>query len=157
MGSEKHHPYLQLIISSLQAYDHNWLMPYMTIMNSAGPHMASFVWETYKSRAPHPEPIRILSVAAYEGQEWSFFNKASGSSWCRWDTAIFRWLGLRLNYVVLLCFAGVCVILTLLWLKLWKVVMKRRAVATWKKTDGSHKRCEDGKESMHKASADSAV
>jgi mannosyltransferase OCH1-like enzyme len=47
MGSVPQHPFFLRVIELLQAYDHSWLVPYITIMYSTGPSFLSVVWKEY--------------------------------------------------------------------------------------------------------------
>lgn len=90
MGTTPHHPYFRMLIDSLESYNYNWLMPYMTIMNSAGPHFVSMVWSSYLSTTKNTE-MRILAQEEYAGNTWSFFTKEQGGTWHHWDTKLFKW------------------------------------------------------------------
>ena len=107
MGTVPHHPYFRMLINSLDSYNYNWLMPYMTIMNSAGPHFVSMVWSTYLSKTDKAD-VRILAQEEYAGNEWSFFTKEAGGTWHHWDTALFKWVGHHIIIFVTACFVSLC-------------------------------------------------
>ena len=146
MGTRKGHPYFQLLISRLQAYDYDWLLPYMTIMNSAGPHFVSMVWEEYLETKPAPkDAIRILMQEEYLGTNWSFFTKVQGGTWNRWDTAAFKWVG---DHIVLVSFTSLlclCAATSCIWLLGWRLAasvrkrpmqgLLRPALPLWRKSD----------------------
>ena len=116
MGTKKGHPYFQLLTDRLQTYDYNWVLPYMTIMNSAGPHYVSMVWEEYLSTSPpQEEEVRILMQAEYAGNDWSFFTKTQGGTWNHWDTAAFKWVGEHLVFFILVCFFSLCAAMSCIW------------------------------------------
>lgn len=85
MAAVPRHPYFRMLIESLDSYNYNWLLPYLTIMNSAGPHFVSMVWSTYLSETERPD-VRILAQEEYAGNDWSFFTKEAGGTWHHWDT-----------------------------------------------------------------------
>lgn len=115
MGTKKHHRYFQLLIGKLENYDRNWVLPYMTIMNSAGPHFVSMVWSEYLSLPGDKDAVRILEQEEYEGNEWSFFTKAEGGTWHHWDTVTFRWIGQHVPFVAVVCFIGLCGLVAGIW------------------------------------------
>lgn len=116
MGARKHHPYFELLTDRLQAFDYNWLLPYMTIMNSAGPHFVSMVWQEYLQTGPRQgDEVRILMQEEYLGNEWSFFTKVAGGTWNHWDTAAFKWVGEHLVGVVLACLFALCAAASCVW------------------------------------------
>lgn len=124
MASMRDHPYFQLLVGSLKAYDRNWGLPYLTIMNSAGPHFVSMVWDEYlKTAAPH-ETVRILSQEEYEGYPWSFFTKEEGGTWHHWspDEVAFKWMGHHVILVATVAFVGIGIAAVILWwVGLWLV------------------------------------
>lgn len=129
MGTRKQGPYFQLLVNRLQAYDYNWVLPYMTIMNSAGPHFVSLVWEEYLKMRPRREEVRILMQEEYAGNYWSFFTKEQGGTWNHWDTRAFKWAGDHIVFVSITCFLGICLLTACAWWIGWKV-------AVWLRTKG---------------------
>ncbi len=127
MGTRRHHPYFNLLISRLQAYNHNWLLPYMTIMNSAGPHFVSMVWEEYLRMTPESDGVRILMQEDYAGDEWSFFTKKQGGSWNHWDTAVFQWVGRHVLLFSIMCFLSICAVSSCIWWVVWKLARRSQA------------------------------
>ena len=125
MGTRRNHPYFSLLTRRLQAYNYNWLFPYMTIMNSAGPHFVSMVWEEYlRTRRGSDDEVRVLMQEEYAGSEWSFFTKTQGGSWNHWDTAAFKWAGRHVYLFSIMCFLSICAVTSCIWWMVWKV-------ATW--------------------------
>ena len=124
MGTGKGHPYFQLLVDRIQAYDHNYVFPYLTVMNSAGPHFVSMVWEEYIRRNATGNEVRILMQEEYKDNEWSFFTKVQGGSWYRWDHNWFGWAGRyipQVSVVVVLC---ICALTYCLWRVGWKVMAR---------------------------------
>jgi len=121
MGTMRNHPYFQLLVDRLQAYNYNWGLPYMTIMNSAGPHFVSMVWEEYIHTTPAQAEVRVLRQEEYSGHEWSFFTKEQGGSWNRWDTRLFKWVAHHVIIFSVVCFVGLCFAGSCIWLIGWKV------------------------------------
>lgn len=102
MGSSPGHPFFLRLIDSLQAYDIDWVLPYLTIMNSAGPHFISEEWYDYIHATKEPvaesDRVRLLMVAERQDNDWSIFWSVSGRSWHNWDNTIFVFVH---NHVVL--------------------------------------------------------
>lgn len=107
MGTIPHHPYFRMLIDSLDSYNYNWLLPYLSIMNAAGPYFVSMVWSTYLSEIKQAD-MQILAQEEYAGYEWSFFTKEAGGSWHHWDTTLFKWIGHNISLFVTLCFISLC-------------------------------------------------
>lgn len=94
MGSVKGHPFFTRVIESLQKYNRNWAMPYITVMYSTGPLFLSVVWKEYMGTdRPAQDHVRILMPSEYKGHEWSFFNISKGSSWHGKDAQTIFWMG----------------------------------------------------------------
>lgn len=127
MGTEKNGAYFQLLINRLQSYNYNWLLPYMTVMNSAGPHFVSLVWVEYLKMIPRQEEVRILMQEEYAGNYWSFFTKEQGGTWNHWDTRAFKWAGNHIVFVSTMCFLGICLLTAFVWWIGWKLAMWVRA------------------------------
>jgi inositol phosphorylceramide mannosyltransferase catalytic subunit len=124
MGAMKNHPYFQLLVNSLKVYDYNWVLPYMTIMNSAGPHFVSMVWEDYIKMTPRQADVRILMQEEYAGNEWSFFTKEKGGTWNYWDTRMFKWAGDHIILVSVTCFLCICGLAAFIWWSVWVVAVR---------------------------------
>ena len=121
MGTSKNGPYFKLLIHRLKAYNYNWVLPYMTIMNSAGPHFVSLVWIEYLGMSPRQEEVRILMQDDYAGNDWSFFTKEQGGTWNHWDTRAFKWVGDHIALFSALCFLAICLSTACVWWIGWKV------------------------------------
>jgi mannosyltransferase OCH1-like enzyme len=94
MGAVPQHPFFLTVIDSLQKYNRNWFMPYITVMYSTGPLFLSVVWKEYmwETRAV-TDRVRILMPDGYKGYSWSFFNITKGSSWHGKDAQTIFWMG----------------------------------------------------------------
>jgi len=117
LGGVKDHPFFLEAIESLQAYDQNWILPYLTIMNSAGPHFLSLVWTVYLhsfESIDECDRVRLLMSDERQGKEWSMFYSVRGSSWHHWDNLIFIFVHNHVMVVVFglvaLLIAGACCI-----------------------------------------------
>ena len=124
MGSIPHHPFFEQALSSLPAYDINWVFPHLTIYNSAGPHFATFVrTQYYRSRRAHPEtagpPVRLLMPPEQGEHPWSFFTQAQGHSWERADTKFLQWMAKRPILLVILAVGALGVTSVSIWLACW--------------------------------------
>jgi mannosyltransferase OCH1-like enzyme len=47
MGSVPQHPFFLRVIESLQLYNRNWRVPYITVMYGTGPLFLSVIWKEY--------------------------------------------------------------------------------------------------------------
>ncbi|MCJ1227071.1 hypothetical protein MMC12_003726 [Toensbergia leucococca] len=47
MGATPQHPFFLRVIDSLQSYNKNWQLPYVTVMYSTGPLFLSVIWKEY--------------------------------------------------------------------------------------------------------------
>ena len=129
MAAVPHHLYFRLLIDALDRYNHNWLLPYMTIMNSAGPHFVSMVWSEYLHLTPRPQradEVRIIAQEEYVGHAWSFFTKADGGTWHHFDTAVFRWIGHHIFLFVAASMLCLCVAVSTVWWAVWNVCFRRK-------------------------------
>ena len=124
MGTRRNSPFFQLLITRLEAYNYNWILPYMTVMNSAGPHFVSLVWIEYLSMLPGPDEVRILMQEEYAENSWSFFTKERGGTWNHWDTRAFRWVGSHILFFSVMCFLGIGLVLASVWWIGWKVTVR---------------------------------
>ncbi|KAL9055945.1 MAG: hypothetical protein Q9162_003241 [Coniocarpon cinnabarinum] len=100
MGAVPGHPFFHRVLESLEAYNRNWIAPYVTIMSSTGPLFLSLIWRHHNSAyedMPEDARVRILFPNAYMGHKWSFFSHHVGNSWHRWDTDAIIWVRLGLK------------------------------------------------------------
>lgn len=106
MGSVPRHPFFQRVMESLEKYDKNWLIPYLTIMYSTGPLFVSVVWKQYKRwGVPDSGQVRVLQPADYKGNINSFFSISEGSSWHLDDAKFIKSLARHLTLAVMGGFA----------------------------------------------------
>lgn len=104
MGAVPSHPFFKQVIASLENYQRNWLVPYITIMFSTGPLFLSVMWKQYKRwGVPEAGKVRILMPENYKSQPYSFFSIAPGSSWHMDDAKFVKGLG---NHLVLAVIGG---------------------------------------------------
>ena len=104
MGATPHHPFFLRVMDSLEVYNRNWIMPYITVMYSTGPLFLSVIWKEYiRAARPPEEHVRILMPDEYKGYAWSFFNISKGSSWHGKDAQTIFWMG---KHWLLLTIAG---------------------------------------------------
>jgi mannosyltransferase OCH1-like enzyme len=135
MGTVPSHPYFRMLIDSLDSYNYNWLMPYLSIMNAAGPHFVSMVWSTYLSQTEQPD-VRILAQEEYAGNEWSFFTKEAGGTWHHWDTALFKWVGHNIILFVTLCFISLCAASAGIWWLAYTLINRWHARRSYAHVEG---------------------
>ncbi|KAI5952601.1 CSH1 [Candida jiufengensis] len=112
MGGVPNHPFFLKAIESLENYQRNWLVPYITIMISTGPLFLSVIWKQYKRwGVPEAGKVRILMPENYKGYKNSFFAIAPGSSWHMSDATFIKSLA---NHLVLAVIGGFCIAMTIL-------------------------------------------
>lgn len=93
MGAVPQHPFFLRVIESLQAYNRNWRVPYITVMYSTGPLFLSVVWKEYtRWGASEAGRVRILMPEEYNKNPWSFFAIYKGSSWHTGDAQAIFWV-----------------------------------------------------------------
>lgn len=93
MGAVPQHPFFLRVIDSLQAYNKNWALPYITVMYSTGPLFLSVIWKEYMLSEPTmADRVRILMPDEYNRHSWSFFTHHQGSSWHGKDARLIFWV-----------------------------------------------------------------
>lgn len=116
MGSVPQHPFFLRVIESLQSYNRNWGMSYITVMYSTGPLFLSVVWKEYiRTTRFASDHVRILMPDDYSKHEWSFFNIAKGSSWHGKDAETIFWMGRHWLLLTVVGFAIAGVVGGCLW------------------------------------------
>ncbi|KAL1954765.1 hypothetical protein VTO42DRAFT_713 [Malbranchea cinnamomea] len=116
MGSIPQHPFFLRVIDSLQAYNRNWLLPYITVMYSTGPLFLSVLWKEYMLTKPQGrDRVRVLLQDAYNRYSWSFFTHHPGSSWHGSDARLIFWMGGHWLLLTVLGFLLAGVVGFLLW------------------------------------------
>ncbi|KAL9112730.1 MAG: hypothetical protein Q9227_003033 [Pyrenula ochraceoflavens] len=94
MGAVPRHPFFLHVIESLQSYNRQWVLPYITIMYSTGPLFLSVIWKEYMALEPNEAGrVRILMPDEYNKHAWSFFQHYRGSSWHGKDAKLIFWMG----------------------------------------------------------------
>ncbi|KAI9822280.1 MAG: hypothetical protein M1832_003103 [Thelocarpon impressellum] len=94
MGSVPQHPFFLRVIESLQGYNRNWRVPYITVMYSTGPLFLSVIWKQHAAETTDEAGrVRILMPSEYSKQAWSFFEQKRGSSWHGDDARFIFWMG----------------------------------------------------------------
>ena len=97
LSGTRDHPFFNLLIRSLKAYDKYWvyrILPYLTVFDSTGPRYISFVWTKYKNaiRGRGHEAfykVRILLIEHGEFQASSLLYKVQGQSWMGYNDCFF--------------------------------------------------------------------
>ncbi|KAJ9157275.1 Glycosyltransferase, DXD sugar-binding motif protein [Pleurostoma richardsiae] len=106
MGSVPQHPFFLKAVDSLQRYNKNWFLPYITVMASTGPLFLSLIWRHYSTDLQYMPPpdavagdavgvvrrVRLLLRSQYMGIESSFFSGYPGSSWHEADARLVFWM-----------------------------------------------------------------
>jgi len=147
MGCAKNHPFFQFAAESLPDFDINWGLPYLTIMNSAGPHFVSEVWVEYLHSftidgADHPldpatERVRLLMPAERHGNPWSVFYPVRGKSWHNWDNTLFLFVHNHVPLIVFALVTGMVLLACVIWWAVWRSFCRLRSlvykVSGWRK------------------------
>ena len=127
MGSVPQHPFFKRVIESLQAYNRQWMMPYITVMYSTGPLFLSVIWKEYlQEDHPSEERVRLLMPDEYSQNPWSFFNISKGNSWHGGDARTIFWMGHHWLLLTACGFVLAGVVGAALWW-LWTVHIMRHA------------------------------
>ncbi|KAG0641678.1 nucleotide-diphospho-sugar transferase [Tuber brumale] len=94
MGAVPQHPFFLRVIESLQTYNRNWHVPYITVMYGTGPLFLSVIWKEYIRWGTTEEGrVRVLMPEEYNKNPWSFFAVYKGSSWHSSDAKTIFWMG----------------------------------------------------------------
>ncbi|TGO92436.1 hypothetical protein BPOR_0003g00340 [Botrytis porri] len=142
MGSVPQHPFFLRVIESLQAYNRNWGMPYITVMYSTGPLFLSVLWIEYMRTVTNEAGrVRNLMPDKYNKHAWSFFNIVKGNSWHGKDAQTIFWMGKHWFLLTVAGFAIAGVVGGFLWLawNMWVVrsgKSSRRGMALWRRVSG---------------------
>ncbi|WEW61986.1 CSG1/SUR1-like protein [Emydomyces testavorans] len=116
MGAVPQHPFFLRVIDSLQSYDRNWVLPYITVMYSTGPLFLSVIWKQYISGHPsESERVRVIMSDEYNENPWSFFTHHQGSSWHGKDARLIFWMGGHWILLTVLGFVLAGVVGVFLW------------------------------------------
>jgi mannosyltransferase OCH1-like enzyme len=105
MGATPRHPFFLKVVDSLQKYDFNYLIPYLTIMYSTGPLFLSVIWKRYRRwvSVPVSGVVRIMFPEDYKKHTNSFFSVLQGSSWHLGDARFIKSMG---NHIALAVVGG---------------------------------------------------
>ncbi|ODV87229.1 glycosyltransferase family 32 protein [[Candida] arabinofermentans NRRL YB-2248] len=115
MGSVPKHPFFSKAIDSLNKYNNNWFVPYITIMYSTGPLFLSVIWKQYKRwGVPAAGAVRILLPQDYKSGDNPFFEISKGSSWHMDDA---KFLFMLSNHIVLAVIGGFLIAFTFFFLE----------------------------------------
>ncbi|KAG4034215.1 hypothetical protein MFRU_003g01880 [Monilinia fructicola] len=142
MGSVPQHPFFLRVIESLQSYNRNWGMPYITVMYSTGPLFLSVLWIEYmRTVTDEAGRVRNLMPDEYSKHSWSFFNVVKGNSWHGKDAQTIFWMGKHWMFLTVAGFAIAGVVGGCLWLawNMWVVrpgKSQRRGLALWRRVSG---------------------
>ncbi|THV52294.1 hypothetical protein BGAL_0083g00180 [Botrytis galanthina] len=145
MGSVPQHPFFLRVIESLQAYNRNWGMPYITVMYSTGPLFLSVLWIEYmRTVTDEAGRVRNLMPDEYNKHAWSFFNIVKGNSWHGKDAQTIFWMGKHWFLLTVAGFAIAGVVGGFLWLawNMWVVrsgKSSRRGMALWRRVSGKER------------------
>ena len=147
MGAMPQHPFFLRVIESLQPYNRNWGMPYITVMYSTGPLFLSVIWKEYiRGTRPPSDHVRILMPDEYSKAAWGFFKIVKGSSWHGKDAQTIFWMGKHWLLLTVTGFAIAGVVGSCLWWawNLW--VMKtgrtsggRKNFGIWRRISGKER------------------
>jgi mannosyltransferase OCH1-like enzyme len=148
MGSMPNHPYFENLVSSLQSYDRDWWLPYLTIMNDTGPHFVSFVWIDHLARMNALRgatssaqeqaeqqtlgKVHILMKQQRSGHEESFFSDGRGKSWHNWDNYAFSFVDAHPLITTSMFLPLTAVLYGMTWC-LWSAIAARSKRVAWHK------------------------
>ena len=129
MGAFPAHAYFEEVINSLEDYNENWMLPYLTIMNSAGTHFVSFVWMRYlrMGLAKNLSQVWLLLVPERSGNEWSLFYSGRGKSWHNWDNLAFKLVDLHPLWTALVLTILACLLGAVFWWTFWHIFARARS------------------------------
>lgn len=129
------HPFYLKVIAELDAYNHDWLLPYVTVMYSTGPLFLSALWEEYiaaQARQPPHEHVWVLSRETHYEDTYGFFNNHDGSSWHGRDMAVIVWIGQHLLRATVFGLLTGFAAMGLLWWIIRKAAVWERGRARYK-------------------------
>ncbi len=135
MGSAKDHPFFHFAAESLPDFDINWGLPYLTIMNSAGPHFVSEVWVEYLhsfAESGHDmdalERVRLIMPAERHGNPWSFFYAIRGKSWHNWDNGLFLFVHNHVPLIVVFLVVAMVLLASAIWWAVWRTFIRVKSL-----------------------------
>lgn len=145
MGATPRHPFFLYVIDQLQVYNHQWVLPYITIMSSTGPLFLSVVWKKYmqlhsKEGVDWKGRVRVLTPDEYFRSEASFFDlHYGGSSWHGDDAKFLLWMGQHWLSTTLTGFAVGAVVALCIWWAYWRTFSWHR-LGDYRLVDGGSSR-----------------
>ncbi|KAI9677653.1 MAG: hypothetical protein M1817_006608 [Caeruleum heppii] len=105
MGAIPQHAFFLRVIDSLQKYNRNWQLPYITVMYSTGPLFLSVIWKEHLHEVTRQEErVRVLMPDEYNRHAWSFFAHHRGSSWHGRDAQLIFWMGRHWMFITAIGF-----------------------------------------------------
>lgn len=96
-------------------------MPYLTIMNSVGPHFLSLVWAEYLQQTEsHVEStrVRLIMDPEHESFPWSMWQALKGRSWHNWDNVIFSFVDKHVPIAIVAILITTCIGVLLIYMVL---------------------------------------
>ena len=95
---------LKFVLSNLEKYDKNWLLPYLTVVASAGPlFFTEQVLQFNRIRAVDDECVQMADYEQFD------VHHAKGNSWHEWDAPLIQAIGRlynRINVVAVVVLLG---------------------------------------------------
>ena len=141
MGSIPNHEFFQRVIDSLQKYNRNWFVSYITIMFSTGPLFLSVMWKQYNRLYLDSSDDRLkVLIPPTESNDHHiyFFTKVQGSSWHLGDAQFMFVMGKYWIFFTILSTAlvlGLLYLQFLLYQKLARFGLLRRILRSYIKTE----------------------
>ena len=123
LGSIPQHPFYAHVISQLEAYNRNWLVPYITVMYSTGPLFFSVMWIEYLhglgGAEGHPmDQVRVLMKTEKWGDSYGLFKNVQGGSWHGRDLEVIFWME---RHWIVMTILGFAVAISVVWLLWWGI------------------------------------
>ncbi|VVT46122.1 uncharacterized protein SAPINGB_P001057 [Magnusiomyces paraingens] len=105
MASIPKHKFFERVISSLEKYNRNWIVSYITIMYSTGPLFLSVIWKQYLRATPQQgsDIIKVLLPLVGSKHTSLFFHQVQGSSWHLSDAQFILGMGKHLAVSIVGC------------------------------------------------------
>lgn len=145
IGARVKHPFFLKLINSLQRYNKNWYIPYLTILSSTGPLFVSIVWKRYKIFSSEDvmenNVVRILRPRDYTVHKDAYFAITRGATWHEDDAVFKKSLGNHIMSCIVAGFIAVFLIaysqyIAYCWLCENEDVFKRTYMGVWQSVCG---------------------
>lgn len=136
LGSIPRHPFLNLVIHSLQDYDMSLGLPYLTVMASTGPLFLSTCWVRYlgcwfwRNGEGKGDRGRVWVLVGADERPARLWRHIRGRSWHSWDARFIIWVWKHWLFIVCL---GV-----VLGGAVWMLCRRRRRA--WRRKEGGRLR-----------------